>query len=58
MTPMYCEQCGSNIFTLSMDGKNGLSRILSGECSQYTTATNKTGIGLEVVMLVSLMKIF
>jgi hypothetical protein len=25
---------------------------------QYTTATNKTGIGLEVVMLVSLMKIY
>lgn len=28
-----------------MDGKNGLSRMLSGECSQYTTATNKTCIG-------------
>ena len=34
-----------------MDGKNGLSRMLSGECSQYTTTTNKTGIGLEVMML-------
>jgi hypothetical protein len=46
----------NNIFTLSMDKKNGLSRMLSGECSQYTTATDKTGIGLQVVMLVSLMK--
>jgi hypothetical protein len=47
----------SNIFTLSMDGKNGLSRMLSGECSQYTTATNKTCIGLEVVMLISILNI-
>ena len=30
-----------------MDGKNGLSGMLSGECSQYTTTTNKTGIDLE-----------
>ena len=35
-----------------MDGKNGLSRMLSGECSQYTTTTNKTGIALEVMMLI------
>ena len=40
-----------------MDGKNGLSRMLSGECSQYTTATNKTFIGLEVVMLISILNI-
>ncbi|MGA9940985.1 MAG: hypothetical protein WBP88_03200 [Nitrososphaeraceae archaeon] len=52
MSQMYCEQCGKAIFTLSMDGKNGLSGMLSGECSQYTTTTNKTGIDLEVMMLI------
>ena len=41
-----------------MDGKNGLSGMLSGECSQYTTTTNKTGIGLEVMMLDSILKIY
>ena len=35
-----------------MDGKNGLSGMLSGECSQDTTTTNKTGIDLEVMMLI------
>ena len=52
MSQMYCEQCGKAIFTLSMDGKNGLSGMLSGECSQDTTTTNKTGINLEVMMLI------
>ena len=47
----------SNIFTLSMDEKNGLSQMLSGECSQYTTTTNKTGIALEVMMLISILNI-
>jgi hypothetical protein len=40
-----------------MVGKIGLSRMLSGECSPYATATNKTCIGLEVVMLISILNI-
>ena len=48
----------SNIFTLSMDGKNGLSRTLSGKCSLYTTTANKTVIALEVMMLISIPKIY
>ena len=39
-----------------MDEKNGLSQMLSGEFSQYTTTTNKTGIALEVMMLISILK--
>ena len=41
-----------------MDEKNGLSRMSSGECIQYTTGVNETGIILEVVILVSLLKIY
>ena len=41
-----------------MDGKNGLSGMLSGECSQYTTTTNKAGIDLRSYDADSILKIY